>query len=99
MALAGFAPSGYNSVTATTSQQVAALPGGGGATLLITNMGDGTAVVLLQAGATPPSPAINNSTGLAILPRAAVPLTVGANDHIVFIGMGANAQLNLVQGT
>ena len=98
MALAGFAPTGYTSVTALPATAVVALPGGGGATLLVTNLGDSPAVVLLQNSSTVPSP-FNSSLGVVVMPRVPLALTVGSNTYLAYASIGNSAQLNLVQGT
>lgn len=101
MALSGFAPSGYGSVTALdTGQTVVALPGGGGPTLVVTAI-NGVAAVALQTGSAPPSPVLTSNTGMIVKASdGPLVLTVGSNDHIVVAGCGfGNSQLNLVQGT
>jgi predicted naringenin-chalcone synthase len=97
MALAGFAPTNYSSLTALSASVPTALPGGGGATLLVTNMGPSPIAVAL-GGNTVSVTSSNN--GLVVNAGQSIALTVGSNGYIAAISLsGAPSQLNLAQGT
>src|ERR1700722_6722969 len=98
MALSGFAPSGAGQISGLPNQsQRVALPGGGGATLVVTNLGPSDAYVLLGTNTVVVTPA----TGMLVLARTSIALTVGAATNIAAIGAAGGqyiANLNLVQG-
>ena len=97
MALNGFAPTNYNSFTATSGSSSVAVPGGGGATLLVTNMGPSPAAFSLSVGA---GSCAGSQAGVVINAGQSLALTLGSNDHINAISLGSgNSQINMAQGT
>jgi hypothetical protein len=96
MALQGFAPSGYASLSASGTSQNVALPAG--TTALVTNLG--TAPVFVLLGPTN-AVSVTPQTGVAILPGASLALTTGANGFLAACTSqgGGLALLNIAVGT
>ena len=95
MALNAFTPSGYGQLNVEAYVSASqAIPGGGGATLLVTNLGPGPAVVLLGSS----SVVVTETTGVVVPPLQSLPITVGSNTHVAGLGIGAQAKLCLAQG-
>jgi len=98
MALAGFAPTGgtVSLSVGTTSSNVALSLTGSPPTILVTNIGQGIAFVAL--GTTSAVTASVNG-GVAIMPGASVPLTVGSATYLAGIALNAATALNITSGT
>ena len=98
MALSGFTPAYYLSATAGPAQSVLALPGAG-TVVVINNFGDSAVALLLQVGATPPSPAVSSNNGIVLKPSdPPLVLVIGPSDHVAVVALGNSAQLNLTVG-
>lgn len=97
MALSAFGPTGYAGFYAMAGESAAvALPTAGTpTTVLVTNIGGATAVVLLGDN----SVTVAANTGVAINPGDSLPLTIGGNTHLAGIGVGGNTTLNLAVGS
>lgn len=92
-------PSAFNSATALSGTvSTVQIPGSGAATLLIVNLGAGSAVVLM-ATSSALAEDVTLSNGTAILPGGSLALTIGSNTYLGLLGVGTNAQLNLSVGT
>jgi hypothetical protein len=98
MALNGFAPAAYGSMSAGQGSSSAAIPGGAtGPTLLITNLGPAPAFILLS---TDPTTVVTSATGVPVQPGQSLALTVGDGTYISAIANGfGSAWLSLVSGT
>jgi hypothetical protein len=101
--LENFAPSAVVGLTALPDSLNVVLPGtgveGGPSTALVTNLGPGTAFVVLGADA---SVVASVETGVAVLPDESVPLAIGpTNTHLAAITEQSStpAVLNIAVGT
>ena len=98
MALNGFAPAAYGTMSAQGNSSNIAIPGGAtGPTLLITNLGPQPAFVLLS---TSNATVVTQATGIAVMAGQSLALTVGTNTRIAAIANGfGSSYLSLVSGT
>lgn len=98
MALNGFAPAAYGTMSAQAGSSNVAIPGGAtGPTLLVTNLGPAPAFVALSTSNTL---VVDQSNGVPVMPGQSVALTVGTNTRIAAVANGfGSAFLSLVSGT
>lgn len=95
MALNGFAPSSFSSLSAQSGSVNVALPGAG-TNLLIVNLGPSPAAVLLSESDVA---TVSGSTGTVVMPGGSLVLTVGTNTRLAAVAVGfGSAWLNLSVG-
>jgi hypothetical protein len=99
MPINSFTPSAVTGMTALPTTLNVALPGapGGPSTALVTNLGPGTAFVVLGTDDTVQA---TTSTGIAVLSGQSIPLAIGANTHLAGITeqQSTPAVLNIALG-
>lgn len=96
MAIQGFAPTSFSSISAMQGSSSHALPGAG-TTALIVNMGPAPAAVLLSDSADTP---VDGGSGTVVMPGRSLALTIGSNTYISVVALGyGSAWLNVSVGS
>lgn len=95
MAVASFAPSGGVDLSASSTSSNVAIPTAGTpVAVMVTNLGQQMAFVVLGASSVVATPA-----GLPILPGTQVALTIGSNTNIAAVTLAGQSTLNITAGT